>query len=114
MGSHTATALAQIIQLSQDKANPYVRDVFFPFTGLQCDSVDKPFFDFKVMADGQCWHNVHPDLYNVYVFNFWAQDVNAHPGKATPIKRFADGDNPTFFLTFPGPNNMQNAHPIDR
>jgi hypothetical protein len=113
MQPQTEAALKQVVQLSQDRANIYMRDVRFPLTGLECHINDKPYFSFKVMADdGQCWENVHPNLYNIYVFNDWAKQ-GAHPGGTLAIKKWADGTattNSTFFLTY----NQEASHDISK
>lgn len=104
LGNDTEDAFYDLLTSSNDVSNPNLRDVFFPSTGTACDPNDVDLADpssyyFKVNVNGQCFENTHPDNYDVYDFTPW---VARHPGGADKIVAFADGQDRTFYLTFPG------------
>lgn len=103
IGSSTKAAFQQLLSSSTDATNSKIKDIFFPSTGLSCDSSDvdgknPDTFFFKIIVNGQCFENTHPDNYQVYDYTPW---VSKHPGGADNIRAFADVQG-TFVLTFPG------------
>jgi hypothetical protein len=97
-GVHTSDVFVNLILLSTEK-NPYMRDIIFPVVGASCDAVDSNIYNFRVLAGGQCWQNVHQSHLQVYDFTDWA-GINGHPGGSAAIAQFAVSGN--FTLTFPG------------
>jgi len=96
VGVSTHTVFQRLLSSSPSR-NPVVRDVIFPTNGAQCDSADANTFDFHVVVSGDCWKNVHRDLYQVYDFSSFADD---HPGGPAPIVSFTERAN-GHILTFP-------------
>ena len=98
----TSAAFAALISVSTD-ANPYLRDILFPLTGIACDPEDDDAYNFRVFVDGQCWQNVHQSHLQVFDFTAW---VDEHPNGPAAIQQFAVPE--SFTLQFPS------SHPMSR
>ena len=60
----TNSSLFQLLSESSDQ-NAYVRDIYFPNEGLDCDSMDvDP--DITISINGQCWRRVHDEHMSVF------------------------------------------------
>lgn len=95
----------RLLLTSSSDDNFYLRDIFFPSNSagrVTCAPDDINKFDFKILINGTCFENVHPDHLQVFEFNPW---LTAHPGGPLPIRSFADIHN-TWVLTFPGWHEM--------
>jgi hypothetical protein len=91
-----------ISQLSSADPNMYIRDVLMPNTninGLGCDSGDLSTFDFKVLVNGECWENTHPDNYQVYDMTYWTTNHRGNRDGFYPI--YWPAGNGTFVLRYP-------------
>ena len=102
----TLEALTGLLEEHSGDENPYVRDVFFPETGLACDPSDTD-STIVVLVAGECWRHVHPDHLSVFDMTYWTlPDThlgNQHAvnnGHPHPITKWADIDG-TAILQYP-------------
>ena len=103
VSSNTKQVFTDLFSEVQDM-NTAVKDVVFPVDGRSCAAGDEQAFDFKVVWEGDCWQNTHPDNYNVYDFTSW---VNDHPGNTAqlnPIKKIAEDG--LFSLEYPSSHDL--------
>ena len=95
----TSEVLSQLLRSSTD-SNPYMRDIFFPTLGEFCHPADQDKYNFRLLVDDQCWHNVHQLHLQVYDFT---EFVRNHPGGSAAIEQFVTA---SFTLTFPQAHEM--------
>lgn len=102
----TVQGIFRTLLENSDDGNEFVRDVRKTLNPA-CPAAFASDFGFQIQAtDGQCWLNVHPDLWNVYDFTVWTVD---HPGNippSNPIKEVALSESTV--LNFP------DWHPMNR
>jgi hypothetical protein len=103
LDSASADIFANLLRKSND-INPYIRDISFPLTGIQCQPGDVNKFNMRVQVDSRCYLNVHRDHLSVFDFTPWVQQ---HPGGVAPIQQFAqEGADKRFTLSFPASHSM--------
>ena len=97
----TRSGLANALAASSD-SNQFVRDITVGTASI-CGGDEQLAVGAVVDAASECWEHVHPDLYNVYDFDYWSL---FHPGGYAAIM------GPAFegavFLTY------QASHPMER
>lgn len=60
----TNSSLFQLLSESSDQ-NTYIRDIYFPNEGLDCDSMDDD-PEVEISINGQCWKRVHDEHMSVF------------------------------------------------
>lgn len=111
----TRKAIRRLIAVSND-SNPYIRDITFPATGVECDSDDTE-VEIEIQVRTDCWKRVHPEHLGVFDMTHWTLP-NTHPGNTAtddsdsarparnhPIKKWLDKGSP--ILVYPS------NHPVD-
>jgi cullin-associated NEDD8-dissociated protein 1 len=98
----TRQSLVDTLAASTD-TNPFVRDINIPAGECVTEQDGVSVVGSKVEVNGTCWEHVHPDLYSVRDFNYWAY---FHPGGSPAIERMAEEGSTMF--TFPA------SHPMSR
>ena len=62
--SDTNSSLFDLLSRSGDR-NPFIRDIFFPERGTQCNSTDtEP--EIEIEVDGVCWKRVHDEHMSIF------------------------------------------------
>ena len=81
-----------------------LRDIYFPArSDSTCHPDDVATKGLSVFANGTCWHQVHPNHWQVYDLTMW---LNAHPGGSDKIAQFAETLDSEFLL-YPDNHDMQ-------
>ena len=92
MSASSLEKAASAVSTSNDAANPVVRDIA-KVTGSCTTELDGvSVIGAKVVVDGACWQNVHPQHLDVFDATYWStvHDGNAaFPTDANPIRAFA-------------------------
>ena len=104
--SGTLAALTSLISTSDDP-NLYIKDIYFPSSGLRCNETDTD-PEIELLVDGQCWTRVHHDHLSIYDLSYW---VTRHPGGAEAITKWSNNGGTT--IIFPS-NYKPQVHPMAR
>jgi len=113
----TAVELASRIRTSVDTSNPHVLDTDTVAPSISCSVAQSPgvsTIGAIIDVDGTCFQHVHPKLYDVHDFTFFAI---SHPGtlsaykgnRRNPITRFAEEGNAELIYGHYSMDNFESA-----
>jgi len=110
MFSGTNSSLTSLLRDTADP-NEYIRDIYFPEMGKECNRTDFDVTEIQIIVDDDCWEHVHPDYMSVYDMTYWS---TKHLGGAYNIKKWIQ--NGDVFLVYPTvhPYGSGSNHPTNR